>query len=476
MSVQDAQDLTKRARMFLRDEKFKGALEILQEVCELDPECASAYNLLGIAWSRFGNGKKALAAFRKGKNLDKENPVLHCNLGVALEIWGQMEKAPPRYRAAFRLHPGWLDPMNALGLNLFKLEDYAAANRSFSKVLKFDPANAEALNNKGVVLADQGRHKEAIKKYRAALEIDGNYVYAGLNLSRALEDTENFAAALEELERLADLAPADWEVRTRLAALCHRLERYDEAMDQARAILDKNPGHIQALRIEGAIQGIQGNDEAAKNIFERITSMNPSGESGDHYDRFMIRSPDSRYWLDLVPPPGAVPPPAANKPKPVADKPRSAADRPARSGGAAITLRKAAVEAAPENGAAMEPGSPAETIILVETTTPEAMTVPEDTDTLADTAASVETAGPAETTAPAEMTITVEMPAPAEMAIPVETPAPAKPVTRGDLLGLLLCLMDLGEALPEPELGNFMRSEERAEMQRIINTLEHSHG
>jgi Flp pilus assembly protein TadD len=290
-----------------------------------------------------------------------------------------MEKAPPRYRAAFRLHPGWLDPMNALGLNLFKQEDYAAANRSFSKVLKFDPANAEALNNKGVVLAGQGRHKEAIKKYRAALEIDGKYVNAGLNLSRSLEDTENFAAALEELERLADLAPTDWDVRTRLAALYHKLERHDEAMDQARAILDKNPDHIQALRIEGAIQGIQGNDEEAKNIFERITAMNPVEGSGESYDRFMIESPDSRYWLDLVPPPAAVPPAPAEKP------------RPARLG--------------------------------------------------------------------------ATVPAP-----------PAEPVLAGDLLGLLRYLLGLAGALPKPALDDFMQSEARAEMTRIIRSLEDSYG
>jgi tetratricopeptide (TPR) repeat protein len=413
MSAQDAQDLTKRARMFLRDEKFEDAIESLKEALELDGEYTAAYNLLGIAWSRLGNGKKALAAFRKGRSLDKENPVLHFNLGLALETWGQPEKAPPRYRAAFRLHPGWLGAMNALGLNLFKQEDYAAANRIFSRVLKFDPANTEALNNKGVVLADQGRHKEAIRKYRAALEINSSYVKAGLNLSRALEETENFAAALEELERLADLAPADWEVRTRLAGLYHKLERYDEATDQARAILDKDPGNIQALRIEGAIQGIQGNDEEAKNIFERITAMNPAGGSGETYDRFMIESPDSRYWLDLLPPAAAVPP-----------------EKPVRPGAAALAKARearAAAKALARDGAPAEPP-------------PEA-------------AASVETTAP-----------------------PQETTAPVEPVPGGDLLGLLRYLMDLTGALPEPALDDFMRSDARLEMKHIIDILENTHG
>jgi Flp pilus assembly protein TadD len=404
--------------MFLRDEKFEDAIETLKEALELDSEYTAAYNLTGIAWSRLGNGRKTLAAFRKGKNLDKENPVLHFNLAIALETWGQIEKAPARYRAAFRLHPGWLDVMNALGLNLFKQEDYAAANRCFSRVLKYDPANAEALNNKGVVLADQGRHKEAIKKYRAALEIDNKYINAGLNLSRALEDTENFAASLEELERLADLAPTDWDVRTRLAALYHKLERHDEAMDQARAILDKDPDNIQALRIEGAIQGIQGNDEEAKNIFERITSMNPVEGGGENYDRFMIEPPDSRYWLDLVPPPAAV---------------------------------------LPEPPAAVPPAPPPPPPVVA----PE--TIAEEEPPRADTPAQEE----------------VEQPVPdvaQDATQDIAQDAVTDEVSGGDLLGLLRYLMELTASLPEPVLDDFIAGNVHTEMERLIHALEDLHG
>jgi hypothetical protein len=64
--------------------------------------------------------------------------------------------------------------------------------------------------------------------------------------------------------------------------------------------------------------------------------------------------------------------------------------------------------------------------------------------------------------------------APQEMTAPQEMIAP--PVAEGDLLGLLRYLLDLAGALPEPALDDFMRSEARAEMKRIIHTLEHSYG
>jgi tetratricopeptide (TPR) repeat protein len=292
--------------------------------------------------------------------------------------------------------------------------------------LKFDPANTEALNNKGVVLADQGRHKEAIKKYRAALEIDSKYVNAALNLSRALEDLGNFAESLEELERLADLFPTNWEVRTRLAALYQKLERHDEALDQARAILEKDPDNIHALRIEGAIQGIQGNDEEAKNIFEKITTMNPAEAGTENYDRFMIEPPESRYWLDLVPPPVT------------AEAPPVAKAKSTHPGAIALAKARAAKAAAK---AAAEGGVPA----------PEPIAEPDPA---------------AETPVPA-----------AEVSSPVPDPV-VEPVSAaaGDLLGLMRYLMTLTEALPVPEQENFLHSDAHMEMKFIIDTLENPNG
>jgi Flp pilus assembly protein TadD len=426
MSTQDVHDLLKRARMFLRDEKFKDAVDNLRAALEMDGENIAAYNLLGISLGRLREGKKALTAFRKGVALARENPVLHFNFAIGLEAKGQPERAPTHYKAAIRFHPGWLEAMNALGLVQFKQGNYNAANRTFSKVLKLDPSNAEALNNKGVVLADQGRHKEAIKKYRAALEINGKYIKAALNLSRAQEDLSNFAESLTELERLADIAPTDWEVRTRLAALYQKLERYDEALDQARAILEKDPDNIHALRIEGAIHGIQGNDEEAKNIFERITTMNPVEDEGDSYNRFMIEPPESRYWLDLTPPPAAAP----SKTPPTA-KPKSTHP-------GAIALAKArAAKAAAKVAAAGE-------------------TVP---------AAAVSEPAPA-----AKVTISAPEPVPV-----AEVPATVSTV-EGDLLGLMRYLMTLTKSLPKPALDDFMHSDAHMEMKFIIDTLENPNG
>jgi tetratricopeptide (TPR) repeat protein len=135
----------------------------------------------------------------------------------------------------------------------------------------------------GVVLADQGRTKEAILNYHQALESDPQYVKAVVNLERVLEDMGNFTDAMVELEKLVKLVPHSADIRTRLAALYLKMERYPEALEHAKAALEWDPENIQALRIEGAVQRIQGNDGEAKKIFERLLSLDP-GNYGFHLD------------------------------------------------------------------------------------------------------------------------------------------------------------------------------------------------
>ncbi|AEF84651.1 putative tetratricopeptide TPR_2 [Treponema primitia ZAS-2] len=521
MSTQDVQDLTKRARMFIRDGRYKEATETLNTALETDPEFIAAHNLRGIAYGKLREWKKSLAAFRKGLTLDRNSPTLHLNYGIALEARGQPQRAPSHYRSAIRNNPEWIDALNALGIVQFKQEVYNSANRTFSRVLKVDPDNAEALNNKGVVLADQGRHKEAIKKYRAALEKDSRYIKAALNLARALEDTGNFPGALEELERLADMAPTDWDVRTRLAGLYQKLERYDDAMDQASAVLEKDPENIQAMRIAGSVQGIQGNDEEAKNIFEKITTLDPAAETGDTYTKFMLEDPESRYCLDLIPATPAPPKPAPGKRGSGKAAKASASKSPAAKAGSAEPVSKTVpVEPSPpaaeiEAVAEVEPVAETETVEEVEAAAEAELVIEVEPAVEAETIAEIEaveeveavaeaeivaeteTAAEVEAVAEIEPVEEVEAAAGAEIVAETEAVAEIEPIEEvepveenetaavslsfagspePDLLGLMRYLMVLTESLPESALNEFMHSDAHMELKFIIDTLENPNG
>ncbi|MDR2471227.1 MAG: tetratricopeptide repeat protein, partial [Treponema sp.] len=262
---------------------LKAASMAYAKVVELNPDYVHAYNNLGTIYDQLKEYDKAYNMFRKGLGLDRNNPTIHFNYGVALEANNRFEDALAEYKAALRSKPGWLQPMNNMGIIYFKQGQHARALDTFNRILHSDPLNAEARNNMGVVQADQGKTKEAVENYRRAIEADPKYIKAVVNLERALEDAGDFADAVVELEKLIKLVPNSADVRCRLASLYQKMERYPEALQQARAALEWEPENTQALRTLGSTLRIMGDDAEAQKIFEKILAVDP-GNYAFHLD------------------------------------------------------------------------------------------------------------------------------------------------------------------------------------------------
>ncbi len=58
------------------------------------------------------------------------------------------------------------------GYNLYKLGKFEEAIKCYDEVLKIDPKDIDALNNKGIVLGKLGKLDEAIKCYDEASKIN----------------------------------------------------------------------------------------------------------------------------------------------------------------------------------------------------------------------------------------------------------------------------------------------------------------
>jgi protein O-mannosyl-transferase len=87
------------------------------------------------------------------------------------------------------------------------------AARSYEAALAIDPEHAAANTNLGNIRLSAGQPDQAIEHYRAALRRDPDDVQALQNLGRVLAWRGNLAEALAQLERAAELAPANTSVR-----------------------------------------------------------------------------------------------------------------------------------------------------------------------------------------------------------------------------------------------------------------------
>lgn len=130
---------------------------------------------------------------------------------------------------------GTLDPAAAQavallnqGISLAQAGKVAEATTTFNNVLTIDPANKFALYNLGLLAQQQNDSAAAISRYDAALKIDPKYTPAMYNKAILLEATDH-AAAIALYESIIGINPQASTAYLRLSGL------YAAAGDQAKA-------------------------------------------------------------------------------------------------------------------------------------------------------------------------------------------------------------------------------------------------
>lgn len=161
----------------LENGETEAAIEILNKAVELDPDLADGYFQLGIAYSliefrdqlaavesvepitentdekssskdKKSNSQiafeKAVEAYKKRTDANKEDHVAFFNLGRSYAKLDQDVSAANALRQAVRLYPEDTDYQTELGSILIKLARYQEAVAALNKALELDPENLMA--------------------------------------------------------------------------------------------------------------------------------------------------------------------------------------------------------------------------------------------------------------------------------------------------------------------------------------------
>ena len=243
-----------RAEAHLRrqgDVEARAPDPLRQELDEL-LESANAYNIRGGRALDAGNYRAAADLFRRGLELDPDDPSLRHRLGVAL----------------------------------FQLSDVAGAVEAFERVVRTTPEHTEAQFSLAVVLADQGRHEEAIGHLSSVLEHDPAYMQARVQLAEALARAGRPDEAVAHYDRALALDPSRQEAAYGAAMAYVRMERYDAALERLERGLDANPEdrmfqHALARILAGAPDDDVRDGERAMALLEPLLAEAPDLALGE---------------------------------------------------------------------------------------------------------------------------------------------------------------------------------------------------
>ncbi|MDH3281918.1 MAG: tetratricopeptide repeat protein [Gammaproteobacteria bacterium] len=128
------------------------------------------------------------------------------NLGVDLELVGDIVEAEYAYRRALALDAGHSDALVNLGRLEHAAGRFQEAEQMYRAALRHTPCHVLAIFNLGLVLEELRQGPAAIDAYRRAIDIDAGFADAHYNLARLYEEHGDRRAALRHLARYRALA------------------------------------------------------------------------------------------------------------------------------------------------------------------------------------------------------------------------------------------------------------------------------
>jgi len=161
---------------------------------------------------------------------------------------------------------------------LFKEGKYKESIDTFSLVLENEPDNANVYNNMGIAYSYVGDFEHAEKCYTKALELEPQLAQAYINLSDLYYKAGDIASAVGTLQK------GSYELQDNLA-IAHLLarvyiddQRWEDAIEELERVLDGEPENYDAYYDLGHVCFELGDYEGAISNFETVTEYRQDSE------------------------------------------------------------------------------------------------------------------------------------------------------------------------------------------------------
>lgn len=162
------------------------ALQCLERATQRDPRHVEAWNNLGLARLARKDHAGAEAAFRRALELAPRYTPALSNWCDALLGRGLFTEARDFAAARAERDPDYADAWFKYGYTLTLTCEFERACEVLERAATLDPGYAPIYHNLGTVALWQNRLPEAVGRFRAALERDGNDADAQLGLAQSL--------------------------------------------------------------------------------------------------------------------------------------------------------------------------------------------------------------------------------------------------------------------------------------------------
>jgi len=220
------------------------------------------------------------AIYEEALALSPNDYVLRENYAQFLDESGDLADAPAEEQQVSDLLPQ--NPMTPciVGRLLVRLGDISGAEKSFLRALAVRSDFVPALEEMGVLRANQQKPDEAAKYFARALRIDPGSVAADENWGFMEQNEGNWNQAMSHYQAAANHqpnGPADYLYRAASLIPGHQ---GDEALDYLNATVQMDPNFWQARYLFGNELAAEGRIEEAQAQFSAVVRIRPDFAPG----------------------------------------------------------------------------------------------------------------------------------------------------------------------------------------------------
>jgi tetratricopeptide (TPR) repeat protein len=224
-------------------------------------------------------------------------------LGTVDQVDGKTDTAVRDYENALTLQPDAIEPLTALtDLELSRHEGDRAMEKLNWAIQKV-PKNYAAFNLKGQILTIQGKYKDAIQAFQAAITIKPQWWVLYQNLSRAQTKSGDVSAAADTLALGLQRTGYDATLAAELTGLYELLGKPAQAIDVCEHSLQQNPHSTAAVSNLAMLLVTYRSDPVSMSRAQNLArpleqSTNPDFQDTAGWVRF--KSGDYRSALTLL--------------------------------------------------------------------------------------------------------------------------------------------------------------------------------
>ncbi len=211
------------------------------------------------------------------------------NFQLALEAQSlkRYKEALAWYEKSLEYNPNNAEAHNNMGIILSILGAYEAAIQHFNEAKIINPTLPQVYNNLGNAHESLGQLHEAIKDYEMAISVQANYTDSYYNLARVYTEMREFEKAESTLNKLIQLDPNNAYACFGMGNMYAKKRDFDKAITWFEKAIKLKPNYAEAHYKLGVTLGLKGD------MNKGIQHINYANSLGYEYQEDLVFSEDS---------------------------------------------------------------------------------------------------------------------------------------------------------------------------------------